>query len=127
MLNVELALHHEGPFTPWLLPTRNSPRELKNEISGSVSHSYSHSCTRGDFVKVFLHLENEGVSEYTPWSGILCGELRDIPQILYSSRSTLILELHTELPSSNATGFSGTFRFIDRRKFFDLVSRLFFL
>ncbi|KAF7388580.1 hypothetical protein HZH68_012522 [Vespula germanica] len=115
MLNVELALHHEGPFTPWLLPTRNSPRELKNEISRSVSHSYSHSCTRGDFIKVFLHLENEGVSEYTPWSGILCGELRDIPQILYSSRSTLILELHTELPSSNATGFSGTFRFIDRR------------
>ncbi|KAI4474977.1 hypothetical protein M0804_014563, partial [Polistes exclamans] len=73
------------------------------------------SCTRGDFVKVFLHLESEGVSEYTPWSGILCGELRDIPQILYSSRSTLILELHTELSSSNATGFSGTFRFIDRR------------
>ncbi|XP_014603020.1 PREDICTED: suppressor of lurcher protein 1-like isoform X2 [Polistes canadensis] len=77
-------------------------------------HRVRSDCTRGDFVKVFLHLENEGVSEYTPWSGILCGELRDIPQILYSSRSTLILELHTELSSSNATGFSGTFRFIDR-------------
>ncbi|XP_043486237.1 suppressor of lurcher protein 1 isoform X1 [Polistes fuscatus] len=80
-------------------------------------HRVRSDCTRGDFVKVFLHLESEGVSEYTPWSGILCGELRDIPQILYSSRSTLILELHTELSSSNATGFSGTFRFIDRRLF----------
>ncbi|XP_078032759.1 CUB domain-containing protein Sol1 [Augochlora pura] len=74
-------------------------------------------CVGGDFLKVFLHLESNGVSEYTPWSGVLCGELRDIPQILYSSRSTLILELHTQGPPSNATGFFGNFRFIDRRLF----------
>ncbi|XP_076164944.1 sol1 isoform X1 [Ptiloglossa arizonensis] len=74
-------------------------------------------CVGGDFLKVFLHLETTGVSEYTPWSGVLCGELRDIPQILYSSRSTLILELHSQSPPSNATGFSGNFRFIDRRMF----------
>lgn len=67
-------------------------------------------------MKLFLHLESKGISEYTPWSRVLCGELRDIPQVLYSSRSTLILEFHTEGPSSNATGFSGTFRFIDRRE-----------
>ncbi|TGZ47926.1 Uncharacterized protein DBV15_07603 [Temnothorax longispinosus] len=74
-------------------------------------------CTKGDFLKLFLHLESKGISEYTPWSGVLCGELRDIPQFLYSSRSTLILEFHTEGPSSNSTGFSGTFSFIDRRLF----------
>lgn len=74
------------------------------------------SCSRGDYLKLFLHLEGKGVSEYTPWSGVLCGELRDIPQVLYSSRSRLILEFHTESSPSNATGFSGIFRFIDRRK-----------
>lgn len=76
------------------------------------------SCVGGDFLKVFLHLEASGVSEYTPWSGVLCGDLRDIPQVLYSSRSTLILEFHTqESSSANATGFFGNFHFIDRRKF----------
>lgn len=67
-------------------------------------------------MKLFLHLEGKGVSEYTPWSSVLCGELRDIPQVLYSSKSRLVLEFHTENPPSNATGFSGVFRFIDRRK-----------
>ncbi|XP_006563716.1 suppressor of lurcher protein 1 isoform X2 [Apis mellifera] len=75
-------------------------------------------CVGGDFLKVFLHLEGSGVSEYTPWSGVLCGDLRDVPQVLYSSRSTLILEFHTqESSSSNATGFFGNFHFIDRRLF----------
>nr|XP_003705340.2 PREDICTED: dorsal-ventral patterning protein tolloid-like [Megachile rotundata] len=74
-------------------------------------------CVGGDFVKVFLHLETTGVSEYTPWTGVLCGDLRDIPQVLYSSRSTLILEFHTQGPPSNATGFFGNFHFIDRRLF----------
>ncbi|XP_066581452.1 suppressor of lurcher protein 1 [Prorops nasuta] len=75
-------------------------------------------CMRGDFVRVFLHLESNGVSEYTPWSGVLCGDLRDIPQVLYSSRSTLILELHTTKQTTvNATGFSGKFRFIDGSEF----------
>lgn len=74
-------------------------------------------CSKGDFLKVFLHLESKGVSEYTPWTGFLCGSLHDIPQVLYSSRSTLILEFHSEEPPSNATGFSGTFRFIDSRLF----------
>lgn len=85
----------------------------------------------GDFLKVFLHLEGSGVSEYTPWSGVLCGDLRDVPQVLYSSRSTLILEFHTqESSSSNATGFFGNFHFIDRRKLsfesfaFDTLFRL---
>ncbi|KOX79770.1 hypothetical protein WN51_11380 [Melipona quadrifasciata] len=63
--------------------------------------------------------ETSGVSEYTPWSGVLCGDLHDIPQVLYSSRSTLILELHTQGPPSNATGFFGNFHFINRRESLD--------
>ncbi|XP_012263526.1 suppressor of lurcher protein 1 [Athalia rosae] len=75
-------------------------------------------CSKGDFLKVFLHLESKGVSEYTPWSGLLCGGLADIPAIFYSSGPVLIFELHTEGgPSTNATGFTGNFRFIDRRMF----------
>ncbi|KAH0554502.1 hypothetical protein KQX54_011021 [Cotesia glomerata] len=72
-------------------------------------------CSEGDYLKVFLHLEGIGVSEYTPWSGLLCGTLKDIPQVLYSARSSLILELHTgREQTTNSTGFSGTFRYIDR-------------
>lgn len=83
----------------------------------SIVHlSFSYSCSRGDYLKVFLHLEGRGVSEYTPWSGLLCGNLSDIPQVLYSSRSTLVLEFHTVRPAGNATGFTGTFRYIDRRE-----------
>ncbi|XP_058807855.1 dorsal-ventral patterning protein tolloid-like [Phymastichus coffea] len=81
-------------------------------------------CARGDYLKVFLHLEPEvrGVSEYTPWSGLLCGNLADVPRVLYSSGPTLIFEFHTEAERAagwpaNLTGFSGTFRFIDRRIF----------
>lgn len=86
------------------------------EFTNSFATVLCSSCVGGDFLKVFLHLETSGVSEYTPWSGVLCGDLRDIPQYLYSSRSTLILELQTQGPPSNATGFFGNFQFIDRRK-----------
>uniref|UniRef100_A0ABD2W3I6 CUB domain-containing protein n=1 Tax=Trichogramma kaykai TaxID=54128 RepID=A0ABD2W3I6_9HYME len=79
-------------------------------------------CNRGDFLKVFLHLEPDerGVNEYTPWSGLLCGTLADIPQVLYSSGPTLIFEFHAE-PSAKKTnvtspGFSGNFRFIDKQR-----------
>ncbi|XP_046416512.1 suppressor of lurcher protein 1 [Neodiprion pinetum] len=80
-------------------------------------HRIHKNCSSGDFIKVFLHLESKGVSEYTPWSGLLCGGLGDIPAKLYSSGPVLILELHTEGASTNATGFTGSFHFIDRRKF----------
>ncbi|CAD1475698.1 unnamed protein product [Heterotrigona itama] len=66
--------------------------------------------------------ETSGVSEYTPWSGVLCGDIHDIPQVLYSSRSTLILELHTQGTSSNATGFFGNFHFINRRELLNLFA-----
>ncbi|XP_075212598.1 suppressor of lurcher protein 1-like isoform X2 [Lycorma delicatula] len=74
-------------------------------------------CIGGDFLKIFLHLEKPEVDEYTNWSGLLCGGYSDVPAVLYSSGPVLILEFHTTDASSNATGFIGTFRFIDRRTF----------
>ncbi|XP_044756335.1 suppressor of lurcher protein 1 [Coccinella septempunctata] len=74
-------------------------------------------CMRGDYLKVFLHLESGDVNEYTPWERLLCGRLADIPTILYSSGPGLVLEFHTGQLSVNATGFSGTFRFIDKKKY----------
>lgn len=64
------------------------------------------------------------MNEYTPWSGLLCGGLHNVPNVLYSSGPTLIFEFHTgpaittAVTNGTNTGFSGTFRFIDRRKYF---------
>ncbi|CAH0559453.1 unnamed protein product [Brassicogethes aeneus] len=75
-------------------------------------------CILADYLKVFVHLEGGGeVSEYTPWESMLCGGLADVPTFLYSSGPGLVLEFHSGPQTGNATGFSGTFKFIDRRKF----------
>ena len=75
------------------------------------------SCERGDFLKLFLHLDRPEVNEYTPWSGLLCGGFTDIPHVLYSSGPGLVLEFHTDRRASNASGFHGHFKFIDRREY----------
>ncbi|XP_068083956.1 suppressor of lurcher protein 1 [Anabrus simplex] len=74
-------------------------------------------CARGDFVKLFLHLERPEVNEYTPWAGLLCGGYADIPHVHFSSGPGLVLEFHTDFRPANSTGFLGHFRFIDRRMF----------
>lgn len=68
-------------------------------------------------MKLFLHLEGGEINEYTPWAALFCGGIKDIPaNVLYSSGPGLVLEFHSEARTYNSTGFSGTFRFIDRRK-----------
>ncbi|XP_068083514.1 suppressor of lurcher protein 1-like [Anabrus simplex] len=74
-------------------------------------------CARGDYVKLFLHLERPEVNEYTPWAGLLCGGYTDIPHVLYSSGRGLVLEFHSDHRPANSSGFLGHFRFIDRRMF----------
>lgn len=75
------------------------------------------SCVRGDFIKLFLHLEGRGeVNEYTPWASLLCGSYTDIPQVFYSSGPGLVFEFHSDHIHTNSTGFKGTFRFLDKRK-----------
>lgn len=80
------------------------------------------SCLKGDYLKLFLHLDGGQVNEYTPWETLLCGGLADIPTVLYSSGPGLVLEFHSGVKTSNATGFSGTFRFMDRSKCVYIVS-----
>lgn len=67
-------------------------------------------------MKLFIHLEGGEVNEYTPWAALLCGGRDNIPTVLYSSGPGLVLEFHTGSHTANATGFFGTFRFIDRSK-----------
>ncbi|XP_068626606.1 suppressor of lurcher protein 1-like [Battus philenor] len=79
-------------------------------------------CTRGDFVKVYSEVDVHGpgppgINEYSIWSRSLCGSRADAPPALYSHGPVLILELNMGGKKSNATGFIGTFKFIDRRNF----------
>lgn len=68
-----------------------------------------------------MHLESGEVNEYTPWETLLCGGLADIPTVLYSSGPGLVLEFHTGANTGNASGFSGTFKFIDRSKYIGVL------
>ncbi|XP_028160311.1 suppressor of lurcher protein 1-like [Ostrinia furnacalis] len=79
-------------------------------------------CTRGDHLKVYSEGGTHGpgppgVNEYSAWSRAICGNRVDAPPALYSHGPLLVLEFHTGSKISNATGFVGTYRFIDRRNF----------
>ncbi|KAF8795560.1 Suppressor of lurcher protein 1 like protein [Argiope bruennichi] len=69
-------------------------------------------CVFGDFVKLFLHLNEPSVNEKTQYNSILCGKIMDIEQTHYSSGPALIFEFHTDWRRTNSTGFSGTYRFL---------------
>ncbi|XP_045496689.1 suppressor of lurcher protein 1-like [Colias croceus] len=82
-------------------------------------------CTHGDYLKVYSEVDIHGpgppgipgVNEYSKWSRVLCGNRNDAPPTLYSHGSALVLELNSGEKESNATGFIGTYKFIDRRNF----------
>lgn len=74
-------------------------------------------CLYGDFVRLYLHLDQAGVNENTPWNAILCGKEADIEQVHYSSGRTLIFEFHSDWRHGANTGFRGTFRFINKKNF----------
>ncbi|XP_060523819.1 suppressor of lurcher protein 1 [Cylas formicarius] len=80
-------------------------------------HKGQSDCARGDYVKIFIHLDSADVNEYTPWENLMCGRLTDISPVLYSSGPGLVLEFHSGHRKSNSSGFHGYFRFIDRRSF----------
>ncbi|KAI5711604.1 hypothetical protein M8J75_001752 [Diaphorina citri] len=74
------------------------------------------SCLQGDYLKLFLHVEDGEVNEYTSWSNLLCGKSDNVPQVFYSSGPGLVLEFHTdEHDFTNSTGFIGTFKFLEKR------------
>ncbi|KAL4707265.1 hypothetical protein ACJJTC_019803 [Scirpophaga incertulas] len=79
-------------------------------------------CTRGDYLRVYSEGGTHGpgppgVNEYSAWSRSMCGNRADAPPALYSHGPLLVLEFHSGTKSSNASGFVGTYRFIDRRNF----------
>ncbi|XP_064473488.1 suppressor of lurcher protein 1-like [Ornithodoros turicata] len=74
-------------------------------------------CLYGDFVRLYLHLNEIGVNESTPWNAILCGKEADIEQVHYSSGRSLIFEFHSDWRHGENTGFRGTFRFINKKNF----------
>ncbi|EEC04048.1 hypothetical protein IscW_ISCW016962 [Ixodes scapularis] len=74
----------------------------------------SFECLYGDFVRLFLHLNETGVDASSGWNSLLCGKEADIEQVHYSSGRTLVFEFHTDWRHGDNTGFRGTYRFIGR-------------
>ncbi|XP_022257003.1 suppressor of lurcher protein 1-like, partial [Limulus polyphemus] len=74
-------------------------------------------CRLGDYVMLFLHLEEAAVDQKTLENTILCGKIGDIDQTHYSSGPALIFEFHTDWRLGNNTGFRGTYRFLNRSLF----------
>ncbi|KAG1676192.1 Suppressor of lurcher protein 1 [Nymphon striatum] len=74
-------------------------------------------CIFGDYVKLFLHLDQPMVNEYSPWNRVLCGKIQDIDQIYYSAKNSLIFEFHSDWRNGNNTGFRGTYRFIKKKQY----------
>ncbi|XP_067142809.1 suppressor of lurcher protein 1-like [Centruroides vittatus] len=74
-------------------------------------------CIYGDYVKLFLHLDEAGVNEQSPWNIVLCGKIADIEQTHYSSGNSLIFEFHSDWQNGNNTGFRGTYRFLSKKLF----------
>uniref|UniRef100_A0A2H1WTI1 SFRICE_026576 n=1 Tax=Spodoptera frugiperda TaxID=7108 RepID=A0A2H1WTI1_SPOFR len=75
-------------------------------------------CTRGDYLKVYWEVQGPGppgaINERSAWARELCGSRADAPPALYSPGPSLVLEFHTGAKQNNATGFVGTYSFIDR-------------
>ncbi|KAH1012081.1 hypothetical protein HUJ04_001317 [Dendroctonus ponderosae] len=71
-------------------------------------------CLRGDYVKVFVHLDSARINEYTPWESVYCGNIADLPTVIYSSGPALVLEFHSGSRTNNSLGFIGQFTFEDK-------------
>ncbi|CAH3983672.1 unnamed protein product [Pieris brassicae] len=82
------------------------------------SEELAHNCSRGDYIKVYWEVQGPGppgaINERSGWAKQLCGGRADIPPALYSPGQSLVLEFHTGARQNNATGFLGTFSFIDK-------------
>ncbi|OWR42527.1 cubilin like protein [Danaus plexippus plexippus] len=79
-------------------------------------------CSNGNYLKVYSEVEIHGpgppgINEFSVWSRILCGNRAEAPPPLYSHGPIMILEFQSGEKPSNASGFIGTYRFIDRRNF----------
>jgi len=67
-----------------------------------------------DYVRLFLDLERPEVAETQRPNVELCGSLSGRQRRFYSSKRSLVVELHTDNWQSNSTGFSASYRFVDK-------------
>ncbi|XP_021945040.2 suppressor of lurcher protein 1-like [Folsomia candida] len=79
-------------------------------------------CHSGDYLKLFLHLDSEGVNESTPWNSLICGERSNIT--LWSKGRHLVIQFHAagsafaeSRKSTGPLGFHGFFRFLNSSQF----------
>ncbi|KOB75322.1 Uncharacterized protein OBRU01_07716 [Operophtera brumata] len=79
------------------------------------------SCIREDYLKVYWEVQGPGppgaINERSAWARVLCGGRADAPPALYSPGPALVLEFHTGGKQNNATGFAGTYSFIDKLQY----------
>lgn len=66
---------------------------------------------------MFAHVKDGKINERTPWDSMLCGRYSDVPHVIYSSVPALVMEFHSSDRETNSTGFVGTFKFVDKRKY----------
>lgn len=94
--------------------------ETPISTSDRIPSHFLFSCVYGDYVKLFLHLDDSSgpvVNDDTPYNDVLCGKIADIEQTHYSSGSSLVFEFHSDWRSGNNTGFRGTYRFLSRSEY----------
>ncbi|KAH9414155.1 hypothetical protein DERP_014374 [Dermatophagoides pteronyssinus] len=100
---------------------KSSDTKIPLTTTTTNSNNIDFGCDHGDYVKLFLHLNNNnnnGIDETTKYNPpLLCGKFPDIEQTHFSSNSILIFEFHTDWRSGNNTGFRGTFRFLKKAMF----------
>ncbi|CAL8116885.1 unnamed protein product [Orchesella dallaii] len=59
-----------------------------------------------DFLKMFVHVDEHGVNERTPWSSLLCGS--SFNQSFYSSSRHLVIQFHSAPSSSFSPTISSS-------------------
>ncbi|XP_076357775.1 suppressor of lurcher protein 1-like isoform X1 [Tachypleus tridentatus] len=74
-------------------------------------------CRYVDYVKLYLHLTEPAVNEFSQENFILCGKLSDVETTHYSASQYLMFEFHSDWRRGNNTGFRGTFRFLSKSLF----------
>ncbi|CAH2268570.1 jg20065 [Pararge aegeria aegeria] len=83
-------------------------------------------CIRGDYIKVYWEVQGPGppgaINERSAWARALCGSRADVPPALYSPGPSMVLEFHTSSKINNATGFLGTYSFIDKHECFTAIT-----
>ena len=75
-------------------------------VSLSIFCQFSRCGAGVDFLKMFVHVDEHGVNERTPWSSLLCGS--SVNQSFYSSSRHLVIQFHSAPSNSNNASISSS-------------------